>query len=615
MRSAPRGDGAPAHNSTAMGVDALRAQAGAAAKRGDWAAALEHWRAAWAASDGRSSPAAAGMIDSQLQLGQVAQARAFVAGLAGTALSERGRIAATALLHRRLSEWGAVATLLGDAFGARDPADWPDRPLLRSYVKALVATGRADEALALIDRTQGWTTPAETDLAAAAVAASTDPAAAAERLLVRIEDQDASAVSSRSIGWTMSLLRARRGPDAAVALLDRIEQGAGRADLVLAVEALHQRRRLDALAALRDGQADAAPSPFTPPIERAVARLLDGPAQDGPLPRLLAEGCDALARARARLPAFLPDPLHDAAEAAAVARRVAEAIARRAPFMLLRLGDGEGVMLPAPPGQSAQVAADRRRLELTWWGGGGTADGTGADVAAQLAAAIRDADIVGVTDLLNLTRSLATAAAQPDPPGATVRGRLAVLHHAADRVTMPDGPLLCPDQTVTSAHIHQAFAFWGLWDRLLPWIGTLSLVTCHGGLAAAMAARWGVRIRQAILVPPEARGADGLAAPLAGRSHPALFEETAERIGRTAAPGEVVLVAAGILGKAYAQRIKRAGGIALDIGAAADVWAGHRGTRPVGGIVDFVMPGATAEDWRRRPAADPLYGLDRRPGD
>jgi hypothetical protein len=40
-------------------------------------------------------------------------------------------------------------------------------------------------------------------------------------------------------------------------------------------------------------------------------------------------------------------------------------------------------------------------------------------------------------------------------------------------------------------------------------------------------------------------------------------------------PGAVFLVAGGLLGKIYCDRIRALGDIALDIGALADAWMGH----------------------------------------
>jgi len=45
------------------------------------------------------------------------------------------------------------------------------------------------------------------------------------------------------------------------------------------------------------------------------------------------------------------------------------------------------------------------------------------------------------------------------------------------------------------------------------------------------------------------------------------------------APGQVWLVAAGILGKAYCESIRAAGGVAVDVGAVMDLWAGRGDTR------------------------------------
>ncbi len=54
---------------------------------------------------------------------------------------------------------------------------------------------------------------------------------------------------------------------------------------------------------------------------------------------------------------------------------------------------------------------------------------------------------------------------------------------------------------------------------------------------------------------------------------PALMErEIPDLMAR--APGLVVLVGAGLLGKLYCARVKALGGIALDVGSMLDVWAG-----------------------------------------
>jgi hypothetical protein len=65
-----------------------------------------------------------------------------------------------------------------------------------------------------------------------------------------------------------------------------------------------------------------------------------------------------------------------------------------------------------------------------------------------------------------------------------------------------------------------------------------------------------------------------------GQAHyPAVFEQTLEWIKAWIVSGDLVLVAAGILGKIYCQQVKEQGGIAVDIGSVVDLCSGHSGTR------------------------------------
>jgi tetratricopeptide (TPR) repeat protein len=61
--------------------------------------------------------------------------------------------------------------------------------------------------------------------------------------------------------------------------------------------------------------------------------------------------------------------------------------------------------------------------------------------------------------------------------------------------------------------------------------------------------------------------------------YPARFDEIYAEL-EVPRPGAIYLVGAGIVGKVYCAEIKRRGGVAIDIGAIADVWAGRMDTRP-----------------------------------
>lgn len=67
---------------------------------------------------------------------------------------------------------------------------------------------------------------------------------------------------------------------------------------------------------------------------------------------------------------------------------------------------------------------------------------------------------------------------------------------------------------------------------------------------------------------------------LMGQAHfPQVFEQTLAWIKESICVGDLVLVAAGILGKIYCQEVKDQGGIAVDIGSVVDLCSGHGSTR------------------------------------
>lgn len=59
-----------------------------------------------------------------------------------------------------------------------------------------------------------------------------------------------------------------------------------------------------------------------------------------------------------------------------------------------------------------------------------------------------------------------------------------------------------------------------------------------------------------------------------GAHFPTVYDRTLAELS-VPRPGAVFLVAGGLLGKIYCDRIKQLGGIAFDIGAVVDAWMGH----------------------------------------
>lgn len=204
-------------------------------------------------------------------------------------------------------------------------------------------------------------------------------------------------------------------------------------------------------------------------------------------------------------------------------------------------------------------------------------------IEAELASAIRTADIVGIPDLYRMVLALGGNTI----PSQTSRGALAVIEQFAGLAPAPEGgPLDRPGHLLTSCHLHNAFAFWRIWDVLFGRLGHCTLVTGRSDLENALKDRFGLAATRIHLVPPERKFADRHGT--ASRHYPDRFEELRHDLARTR-PGEVVLVAAGILGKAYCAWVRQAGGIAIDVGSAADHWCGRQ-TRTVNEAAAFRPP-------------------------
>ena len=330
-----------------------------------------------------------------------------------------------------------------------------------------------------------------------------------------------------------------------------------------------QRARIAGLVGLRQTPPTAAPP--REPMESVVAKraTLASVRREARLDyQTLRDICDTFSKLRRNCPSFYPDPSFVLSDALAVAGRIMRAVDAREPLSLIRLGDGEGVFLPCNR-FSTMKSKDQAAIQRAWWGGTAL-DETDADtLGKELREAILDCDVLGIPDIERLARGTCSRQAERLSRGRNARGLLAVL----DMVSGANDPEFAKQmrsKAITSCHIHQSFDYWGLWDLLLPRFRSVSLVTCRPTLADILSRRYDLAIRDVHLIPPERKGASS-------HDHnahfPEIYRKTQEKLSGTG-PGHVVLVAGGFLGKMYCHTIKAAGGIALDIGSAADFWCG-----------------------------------------
>ncbi|MGE0714308.1 MAG: tetratricopeptide repeat protein [Alphaproteobacteria bacterium] len=567
------------------GSETCAGLASIATYRGDWAEAERRWRAAWM---GFRHPSALVEIATALvHQDHLDRAAGFLAALGRAPALGRGRLAAAARVARLTHDWAGLLRLLdGDPEGAA-----AEPSLAALHVAALDFAGRTADALRRLDECHVGRSPAEQAIAVGVLRRAGQDDRLHAYLLGIADGPALAGASVHILPDLLDALRTEGGGDAVRRALRRIERG--RAIRTLKLAAIFERERQDVLDALPD-PTRALPRPDRRRAGRVTAAL-DVPA--GPTvrnnDRFVRRAITAVDAISARHQDAALDAMTSPAHAFAVAERIAAAIRAGRPLAAIRLGDGEGNFMPYADDLARHRPADRSSIQRIWWPRPLADAWDLAALEGDLAAAIGVADIVGVPDLYRLVRSFADGVA----PNQTSRGTLAVVEHAAR------GSLLRAEALVTTCHFHNAFAYWRLWEPLLAVAGRCSLVSGRPELAAALSTRFGIAVDRVHRVPPERKYAPGL--PDVSDHHFARRDEIRAGLGATR-PGDVVLVAAGILGKIYCVDIRAAGGIAIDVGSLADYWCGVT-TRTAHETAAFRAAPGVAQAWAGRPALDAIY--------
>lgn len=226
-------------------------------------------------------------------------------------------------------------------------------------------------------------------------------------------------------------------------------------------------------------------------------------------------------------------PVLHAAEAALAAGRG---------FSLLRLGDGEGAVLAhAEAGMEGEIAYALR----VWFGDQPVAPQEVEEMRGALLAAIAGADVLGLPRRAQAAKSPCYAA---------------VFAHA-EAALGPRAPLL------GDAALHFYLQWSGALMRLVAQAPRITLIGCRP-LAGALREHCAVPVRQWLV-----RGEAQFPGPVAEPHWRVGFTRTMAAIEHVE-QGELVLVGAGVLGKAYCEAARARGAVALDIGSVMDSWAG-----------------------------------------
>ena len=264
-----------------------------------------------------------------------------------------------------------------------------------------------------------------------------------------------------------------------------------------------------------------------------------------------------------------------------ILRRIEAAIAGRHGLSMIGLGDGEGAILGH---ENPAMAAMLSRCVQIWPGPQSLSGDEMAVLRAGLDEAIAGADIIGLPRPRQLAlpdRGMAYQAAI-----ARVEAR-----SAARRALLSD------------ACLHVYLQYSGAIGWILAGLDRVTVIGCRD-VAPLLTAAFGIGEVRSWLV----RGEAAFPGPITQPHWPDGFDQMLRRLEQVEA-GDVVLVGAGVFGKIYCDRIRRRGGIALDLGSVLDGWAGveSRGnltTRAINGFPHLLpVPTGDADMMARLRAA------------
>jgi len=258
-----------------------------------------------------------------------------------------------------------------------------------------------------------------------------------------------------------------------------------------------------------------------------------------------------------------------------VSASVLDALDAQKPFSLIRLGDGEAVLLGYPdlihPTRFAHWMGN-------FFGPYATPTHGFDTLRAYLVHAIRNADVVGLSsrkwsDLDDARARLSRLGAkggrltQPEKEAISAVEWGALAHLAA--------PLLAPGQILATTGVHGEMEKTGVLKQCVSRAAQVNIISGND-LQARFAARFPDKMLRVRRVPTEYKFAAERDGWERRPPHfPDVFEAVLEEIHRGDFAG-LSLVGAGPCGKAYCDAIRAAGGVALDIGSIMDLWADRR---------------------------------------
>ncbi len=263
----------------------------------------------------------------------------------------------------------------------------------------------------------------------------------------------------------------------------------------------------------------------------------------------------------------------DASEADRLNAYILECLESRRPCSLVRLGDGEAYAFESDDigfGKPELFRSDNGVRERHWWGME-LDEKRRRPIAASVREAVAAADIVGIPSVYRIIRDAGT---DELAFGANINHRgLGIVLNAMGRQFPIEG------KRFTEERCNQILFTGERLDRLIAAAKRTVIVSCwsRDQLARTLSGDF-----ETITIAPHTKVAHSCETDLA--KLPLMYERISEQVRAASAPGHLVLVGAGLIGKIFIEEARRQGAVALDAGAVLDYLSGFK-TRSIADLV------------------------------
>lgn len=218
-------------------------------------------------------------------------------------------------------------------------------------------------------------------------------------------------------------------------------------------------------------------------------------------------------------------------------------ILERKPLSIIRAGDGEKIVLDGFKDDSEFNKVLKRQLGFS------PPIEHALQIRDNLITAYREADIIGVPMQKNLS---------------DLNQNWKAVEKTLETYIPIRTELKC------SMDVFYDFLYAGDFDKILSGIKVLNYISCRN-LNEQFARTWNIKQVNSYIIAPEAKFTSGYDGEV---HYPTQYNKAQWWMSKCEIEGAICLVGAGFIGKQYCNWFKNRGGIALDIGAVMDLWAG-----------------------------------------